>query len=374
MSDIGDFTSWRQVGRSTGGALKRPPKSNSERRTQSSIPTKFEVTLKDNTAKKAFGSTSSRFSHYGNELPGPGTYVAQSSLENSKPSIGKKGLGNGFVSKTRRGQFGPRRQGPGPGAYDVTKTTGIGYSVAKAKTGGGGSAFGRDTGAQRDNMRKVDPEKIVPGPGAYGVPDVKAIGQRKGPSAAFKRAVGKSLRPEKTTVGPGSYEVVDTQGGGRFNWQADRKKGSAVFRSSTARDSLGKGPSKRASIGRAVLDPIVGNGQSDPPGPGYYAVDGNTIGKKKYIERPAKPQPYTSIRAVPVKEKKVEVTPGPGSYDTHVSKGEIGGKKSVSSSMFLSSSSRAPLEQKAGPGPAFYKPAGGQKKSFLLNQTGKWVG
>uniref|UniRef100_A0A4W3J2N9 O(6)-methylguanine-induced apoptosis 2 n=1 Tax=Callorhinchus milii TaxID=7868 RepID=A0A4W3J2N9_CALMI len=69
--------------------------------TVSSIPTKYQTVVIDNSEKRGFGSQAKRFDNYMKqiEIPGPGSYnVIHGPIETLKPSFSKRGTG-GLASK-----------------------------------------------------------------------------------------------------------------------------------------------------------------------------------------------------------------------------------------------------------------------------------
>ena len=108
---------YRQAGKEKPGKLVKGfihdglNKSNS-----ASIPYKFETILYENTNPRGFGQSAQRFFYADDMAPGPGSYnVNVQSLKLDGPSFSKKGLGNGFVSKSSRMLYrGYINAGPGP--------------------------------------------------------------------------------------------------------------------------------------------------------------------------------------------------------------------------------------------------------------------
>ena len=99
--------SYRQVGKLPTGRIRssKVAGQHNGQRAFSSIPSKFETTLfTGNRERDGFGSSAHRFSEVENELPGPGSYNADSAAAALVDTMvfSKKGYGSGFVSKTKR--------------------------------------------------------------------------------------------------------------------------------------------------------------------------------------------------------------------------------------------------------------------------------
>ena len=121
ISSIDARTSFRQVGKEIAGRLIKGYPSDPVQAGASSIPYKFETILYKNNNPKGFDASSHRFFSVEEMNPGPGTYNTKTVADNSDslPSYSKKGLGNGFVSRTQRVLYQNfSNTGPGPGSYD----------------------------------------------------------------------------------------------------------------------------------------------------------------------------------------------------------------------------------------------------------------
>ena len=133
----------------------------------STIPSKFETTLfTGNKERDGFGSRAHRFVDVENDLPGPGTYNDHESKILDHKVYSKKGLGSGFVSKTKRESgFKATSSAPGPGNYE---RGGSFYEAVKqsnrANRSGSTSTFKPPT--QRSVMVASDP---LPGPTDYNI-------------------------------------------------------------------------------------------------------------------------------------------------------------------------------------------------------------
>ena len=163
----------------------------------STIPSKFETTLfTGNKERDGFGSRAHRFidvevneghssaatvlcsspapavtpltpSLAQNDLPGPGTYNEHEQKLLDCKVYSKKGLGGGFVSRTKRESgFKPSSSAPGPGNYE---RGGSFYDAIleqnRGNRSGSTSTFKPPT--QRSVMVAADP---LPGPTDYNVP------------------------------------------------------------------------------------------------------------------------------------------------------------------------------------------------------------
>lgn len=86
-----------------GEATAYPSMRPRAKRSQPSIPSKFETTLHvGQRERNAFGTRTLRFTPGEHELPGPGNYHRNSSMVRTGASVSKLGAGVGFVSKVRQ--------------------------------------------------------------------------------------------------------------------------------------------------------------------------------------------------------------------------------------------------------------------------------
>ena len=121
--------SYRQVGKLPTGRIRssKVAGQHNGQRAFSSIPSKFETTLfTGNRERDGFGSSAHRFSEVENELPGPGSYNADSAAAALVDTMvfSKKGYGSGFVSKTKR------QSAFSKGAASTPAPTAYGYGSA----------------------------------------------------------------------------------------------------------------------------------------------------------------------------------------------------------------------------------------------------
>jgi hypothetical protein len=303
---------YRQAGRSiprgsivharTAGQLNRTHALTAAG-TGATIPSKYETVLFGAAkAREGFGSQASRFAaELVNDNPGPGTYsTLGSTVIRDAPSIGKRGYGNGFASRTKRGGLpgsAPARTGPGPGNYDVQnyKATGtdartVSRPFAPMK---GGRAL-RPDGAVAE----------TPGPGTYNLGrhmDVHArdegysaptIAGRLDPGDGHggHRSVFASKAPRfcersasDVRPGPGAYDPAKAIA---LREATKNAVPSAAFRSGLSRTSprnaAARAPAKEDALGlgrSAVTLSAAGTVTSQPPsstsittpGPGHYA-------------------------------------------------------------------------------------------------------
>ena len=161
--------SYRQVGKLPTGRIRssKVAGQHNGQRAFSSIPSKFETTLfTGNRERDGFGSSAHRFSEVENELPGPGSYNADSAAAALVDTMvfSKKGYGSGFVSKTKR------QSAFSKGAASTPAPTAYGYgSAGTFDAAARANRFGASTSAfQPETKRSVTvADEPAPGPGAY---------------------------------------------------------------------------------------------------------------------------------------------------------------------------------------------------------------
>lgn len=199
------------------------------------IPTRYETSLfRQPAEREGFGSQARRFGDgSASDTPGPGTYTDpnSSSVLRDAPSIGKRGYGVGFASRTvRTGLVSAlRARGlPGPGSYDMQAYRGIGTEARAVcrpfQQPKGGRVLRPDDAAdeneqppspRRDDARRADgggghrsafagmaprfarasAQTAGPGPGRYDVAAPQLASDV--PSAAFRPA---SVRPPQSSA------------------------------------------------------------------------------------------------------------------------------------------------------------------------------
>lgn len=334
----GSEENFRQAGRSLRGKILHTRTSgqlgvthpSAPPQPSATIPSKYETVLYAQPKERTgFGSQASRFAAEAvNDNPGPGTYASGigSNLLRDAPSIGKRGYGNGFASRTKRSGFvgAPGARGiPGPGQvsaaafpspkacaprsarppadvsfvaharsplpplcasqqYNVNSYRATGSDVRaisrpfqKPK---GGRAL-RPDGAGADNAQ-------TPGPGAYDLTrHTDPLGGALSPGHAGHRSVFASKAPRfvnalssfETRPGPGSYETATESS---LSTRVSATMPSAAFRSglsrTAARNAGARAPPIEEVLG--VPRPVLGghgaamhahSGRS-VPGPGSY--------------------------------------------------------------------------------------------------------
>ncbi|ELU10374.1 hypothetical protein CAPTEDRAFT_164999 [Capitella teleta] len=308
-----------------------------------SIPSQYQTIVIDNSDNKGFNSRSRRFQYDSdaNVNPGPGSYKGHHGFESQASSYSKRGTG-GFASKSRRLAKHQIAAGPGPGLYGLP-----GLLASKADHNKAGTSnFHKPIAIPKENLYCTD----VPAPNVYDVSKAKAYVNKTNnvvANAAFKSGTkrdGLNIQGAAGKPSPSQYEINDTLVRDRV------KVPLSSFKSKTQRNM-------KLDIG-------------DNPGPGAYkpyaAVEpaSKTLFPKKHylcISAPAMPLPDTPP------------APGPGSYE--VTDFEGPSKHYMSSSVFVSTTSRWTSENRNidRPGPAQYNPRSGAKQSFLFNAAGKWV-
>lgn len=301
-----------------------------------SIPSKYQTYVIVNNEKKGFNSRSCRFSDYDyiTENPGPGSYtqkVSQMSNFDQKTSWSKKGLGS-FASSTKR--FQASKSGSvavGPGSYDYKRPS---SDFNRSAT----SAFHKPISVGKR------PQELGPPPNQYN----PAPTYRTAPAAcaSFKSRTRRDaqMNAPNSYPAPGSYEVKDDVIKSTVNPM------SSVFKSRVRRE----------------LKEL----NEDVPGPGAY----DPHDKLESDATPFYRLHYLAISAPAMPLPKAKPNPGPGHYDIVNYQGPK--KSEVASANFLSTLPRGTaLEpyKHISPGPAAYKPGGGDKHSFIYNFKGRWI-
>ncbi|XP_072170202.1 O(6)-methylguanine-induced apoptosis 2-like [Diadema setosum] len=307
----------------------------------SSIPSKYQTIVTSNADQRGFGATSKRFNHdlTVNENPGPGTYVHQNKPELFSPSFSKKGMGVGFVSKTKRAKHHKGTPGPGP-AYALPSmlTSRKDFNQAVAS-----SSFHKPIAVVRDKESKL------PAPNHYKVSD-----------STLKRHYGSQFQASfKSTSRRVDYNRIQSVAPAPCHYTVNEtltKEAPKIPMSSF----------KSTSSRQMILSP-------DPnPGPGHYHPS-EPIDDPKRTLFPKKRYLCISAPAMPLPPPLPD--PGPGSYELVNYKGPT--KHYMSGSVFVSSTSRWTGDSKDmtdNPGPATYRPqTQNRKQSFLYNAQSKWV-
>ncbi|XP_062578494.1 O(6)-methylguanine-induced apoptosis 2-like isoform X1 [Saccostrea cucullata] len=307
-----------------------------------SIPSKYQTIVTDNSDKKGFSAQAKRFrSDYAmTDAPGPGNYVKHTSIENNSVSFSKRGTG-GFASKSKKGLKYLGTCAPGPGVYGLP-------SMLRTQNDFNRSEVGRLF--QRPIAHSTEPQKKEkrPAPNQYEV--LKAqIGKTNNVTAdaAFKSKSKRELITIKDIANnpaPGQYSVKD------HLLHENVKIPFSSFKSRSKRQM-----------------------QPDPapvPGPGAYKPNEAVDPAKKQLF-PRKHYLCISAPAMPLPDTPPQ--PGPANYDVVDYEGPP--KHYMSSSAFVSTTSRWTGNQTAGdlPGPAHYRPVETGKQSFIYNAAGKWI-
>ncbi|XP_072045436.1 O(6)-methylguanine-induced apoptosis 2-like [Amphiura filiformis] len=308
----------------------------------SSIPSKYQTLVTSNADKRGFGQTSKRFNYDAsvNENPGPGRYKEKREAERHSTSFSKKGMGVGFVSKTRRVPRHKGTAGPGSAAYALPSMLSTRKDYNKIGTT---SSFHSPIAVQRDKVGKA------PAPNSYQVSD-KLLHKHHGSQfqASFKSTSRRVdfNRNQSSAPAPCQYTINDSQ------VKDSIRVPMSVFKSSTERQMIRTPPSN--------------------PGPGHYKPHEPVAEANKTL-MPRKHYLCISAPAMPLPPPLPE--PGPGSYELVDYKGPA--KHYMSSAAFVSSTSRwtaGEMQPPDNPGPATYRPDGTNgKQSFLYNAQRKWV-
>ncbi|CAH1253447.1 STPG1 [Branchiostoma lanceolatum] len=307
----------------------------------SSIPSKFQTIVSDNSDKRGFGAKARRFNHdeHMNDLPGPGSYVRHGTLENTSTSLSKKGTG-GFASKSKRKQSHTVPAGPGP-VYALPSLL---------RTQGDFNKAGCTGSFHRPIAVSTEKPDYKPAPNTYTVVETNVAKNYGQPvQASFKsttrRPPPQGIQIVKSKVpAPWHYDINDDQ------VKESAKVPFSSFKSTSDR-------MRKVNL-------------NENPGPGEYRPfeeadkrSGQKFPMKHYlcISAPAMPLPH------PIPD------PGPGAYNLVNYKGPQ--KHYMSSSMFVSNTSRWTFKGKERdqPGPATYHPEGTGKQSFIYNTYGRWV-
>eukprot|EP00933_Yihiella_yeosuensis_P071096 TRINITY_DN79295_c0_g1_i1.p1 TRINITY_DN79295_c0_g1~~TRINITY_DN79295_c0_g1_i1.p1 ORF type:complete len:409 (+),score=59.23 TRINITY_DN79295_c0_g1_i1:35-1228(+) len=380
FGEVKEKVNYRSIGRGTGGVIKqkRPAfkSSDLDRPRASTIPTKFETILfHENREKKGFGGQATRFATPRRQNPGPGAYETPAAeqlgdAQEETLAIANQGEGrnqNGhairakgpFASKTPRLPHSSKQHGgfvnPGPGQYEG--------DVEDRRPQLPTAAFSL---SGPGNPLKFGGERQLPGPGHYFGPDGNdlPIGTRATPAHGFGNGQRQGLVAALQDMpGPGSYEVSaeplettmsDTKR--RMLLPPDRIR--AVTEASMHR------------TGQEFLEKYSSSPVSQDPGPGSYVPNLDSI--KGKTEFNAKGQSSFHLGNSHLARSYQPAAPGPGQYtiekepDCPASAAGTGG--------FASHTSRFRDSDHQAPGPAYYSPrkkAGNE--SFNLNALKGWL-
>ena len=257
---------YRQMGKlKTGKLLKGNSIKLTSVKTIPTIPPKYETIL--NTSVKyennAFTTSSNRFKNIESDNPGPGKYLSHDTFIKINDSISKKGLGNGFVSKTSRFNIDYEKiNKPSPGSYNPAdlKNKHV-YSER------GTSAFLN----RRETIQKTNPL----GPGNYEIKDSSEVHvpifKSQGPrfittapsinvapgdySPQFLRTdinggvmlksrssrILNTSRSNLLDIGPGQYNIIDTPKSPTSRLGSFNSTQSRFIKSSNIENEVGPG-------------------------------------------------------------------------------------------------------------------------------------
>jgi len=369
--------SYRQVGKHADGALRKGhiAGQKSGGKNFSSIPSKFETTLfTGNKEQDGFGSRSHRFLENENDLPGPGTYNEEAQKIKDDKVYSKKGLGVGFVSRTKRqSAFGASASTPGPGNYENRVT----FHHAAAECGRFNLSGSTATFKQPSKRSVTVAEEPLPGPGQYRVhrnfdPSLHNKGQGAEGTTVFR---SQSQRIRDPPAGP--QHVVPAPGQYNPSQPARQEMASeAAFRSSVP---IAGRPQPMRLSKEQELGVVPRQAQQEArPGPGEYNYGATSFKLSQRrspqfcdssLDRFGRVAPGISRRPM---DPTGAGTPGPGAYH----KDEQRDGAMISSAVFMSSTTRrgeaglgAPV-----PGPAYYTPAPGlDRKTYHLNAVQRWM-
>ncbi|XP_031730603.1 O(6)-methylguanine-induced apoptosis 2 [Anarrhichthys ocellatus] len=304
-----------------------------------SIPTKYQCVVISNEEKKGFSSQTRRFPSQVclSENPGPGSYGVMSSPEVESPSFSKKGTTGFVASKTARASSDPRRDLPGPNAYNLQSTfiNKNNFSIGLSRV------FRLPVAVQLDG-----PKHETPAPNQYDVScdRRKSFSSVVGTSTFLSKTGRDTFYPNKNVPSPCHYEVS-----GHFI-QNGSKAVSSPFKSKTPR-----------------FPPLIDH---RVPGPGAYSPHQTPAP----VKRAVLPRGFYLAMSTPAKiVPKDPPWPGPGHYDIRDSNGLS--KHPMPTAAFASRSERIPQNSRAAmmPAPGFYDPQIPQKQSFFYNDSRVWL-
>ena len=336
-------------GRFVGGnSLGHLHKGHGTVAASSSIPSKYQTIVVDNSERKGFLSRAKRFQGLGavNENPGPGTYkgVEQPNKDVS-PSYSKCGTGT-FASKMTR--FVKEKRAfaqPGPGEYEPHKPP-IKSDFNKASVT---SNFHLPIAIPSNERKQMQ----APAPNSYKIS--KATGKVAYDNNVSAYAAFKSNSKRESFIA--RKAAANLPSPCQYNVKED-----LTHKSSTGASAAFKSTTERKMTSTPELS----------PGPGSY--NPYNTGQEKRKGYKFQRQHYLSISAPALALPEVEPAPGPGHYNLVNYDGE--GKRYMSSSMFVSTTSRwnpvleAEMEV---PGPTSYRPRRVGKQSFIYNPSRKWI-
>ena len=358
-----DKISYRQKGCEVSGAVFKGCANNAfTKQTLGSIPSKYETVLHPLREKrKGFNINAMRFSTEYNDNPGPGAYLDCEMLTTvnlNSDSYSQKGLGNGFISQTKRFKIDNYHpyQTPGPGKYEEKSY--ILPSTSEIKSNPSIPQLTRQFKSmismpKRKNMTKN------PGPGAYEYS--KELANEINIISSFKSTAQRFKSKAPDFPGPDHY-LTDLDGVKR-----QLKESSSM---SDFKQPMG---AKRVKVN--LYDPFA-NPVSDVhmPGPGGYDVVHYSINHS--LEEKKKMGKNSNMFCLPLKPQKPSKNlPGPGQYKVEevIGFGKTSQKVGHNSD-FKSATKRAYVDVPKNPGPAYY--ANKQQVAAMThnaNPTTKWI-
>ncbi|XP_007902418.2 O(6)-methylguanine-induced apoptosis 2 [Callorhinchus milii] len=309
--------------------------------TVSSIPTKYQTVVIDNSEKRGFGSQAKRFDNYMKqiEIPGPGSYnVIHGPIETLKPSFSKRGTG-GLASKMSYRPINKFAHFPAANRYTIPSS----LISRKDFNHGHSSMFEKP-------IAMAVPPPTTPAPNQYDIskaPLGKSNNLAAQPAFLSKTQRGLSLSGLVMAPSPCHY-LVD---------HSLTKQSSKAIVSSF----------KSKTIRKMVADPTMTPGPAaydprEPKSPISMLLKVATTGKRQ----------TSSIAAPPAPVFRYTPPLGPGYYNIVDYVGPP--KRYISSAVFVSNTARSvgpPCND--FPGPASYHPKKKGKRSFLYNVCKNWV-
>lgn len=307
-----------------------------------------------------------------NDLPGPGTYDNHDQGVRDDRVYSKKGLGVGFVSKTKRDSaFKGSSSAPGPGNYECGGSFVDAVAQSnRANRSGTTATFALPT--QRSVMVAQDP---IPGPADYRLarqfdPNQPMASQPQTGASVFRsqtqRGQDAGGRKAAALPAPGQYNPVDPR-------TMAQQMPTAAFHS--------KVPiAGRDLVPRMTREQQLGVCSAAPrravPGPGEYELPPSSLEAPAHRRMPqfCESQHDRFGKLVPSAAPQMgglsAPTPGPGAYIVDAS----AKAEPISSAVFMSGTARSGAGGRdVVPGPAYYTPASEARKSYHLNARSRWM-
>lgn len=335
----------------------------------STIPSKFETTLfTGNKEKDGFGSSAHRFVDMENDLPGPGTYNEGAAGVRDDRVYSKKGLGVGFVSRTKRdGAFKGAATAPGPGNYERG-----GSLVDAVRATNRGNRSGTTATFKPPTQRSVMvAREEMPGPADYRVHRNFDPGAPQPANQAMEASVFRSA----TTRGPppGSKHRI-TPAPGQYNPTVPGSQSAEAIPMAAFRSGVpNAGASAQPRMTREQQLGVVAYTAPPKPGPGEYEVKTSALPAPSGRRMPqffdSNHDRFGKLVGAPP-----DMQPGPGAYIRDAEPATA----IISGSVFMSGTRRDGRGGRdAVPGPAYYSPAAGStagsRKSYHLNARQRWM-